>query len=45
MSTETMARARQVDPAEQAFAEQLAFLAGYDDGPKPPGWKLNARQP
>ena len=43
MSTETMARARQVDPAEQAFAEQLAFLAGYDDGPKPPGWRLTPR--
>jgi MoxR-like ATPase len=35
--------ARQVDPPEFAFAEELAFLAAYDTGPKPPGWNLTPR--
>ncbi|GAB3143032.1 AAA family ATPase [Micromonospora sonneratiae] len=34
---------RQVDPAEHAYAEELAFLAAYDDGPRPPGWRLTPR--
>ena len=34
---------RQVDPAEHAYAEELAFLAAYDDGPRPPGWRLMPR--
>jgi MoxR-like ATPase len=40
MSTET---ARQVDPAEDAYTDQLAFLAAHDDGPRPPGWRLTPR--
>jgi MoxR-like ATPase len=35
--------ARQVDPPEHQFAEELAFLAGYDDGARPPGWHLTPR--
>ena len=37
------APARQVDPAEHAYADELAFLAAYDDGPRPPGWRLTPR--
>ncbi|SHN42724.1 ATP-binding protein [Cryptosporangium aurantiacum] len=44
MSTPTdTALARQVDPAEDTYAEELAFLARYDDGPRPPGWQLTPR--
>ncbi len=43
MSTDTVARVRQVDPAEHAFADQLAFLAAYDDGPRPPAWRPTPR--
>ena len=34
---------RQVDPAESAFAGELAFLAVHDDGARPPGWRLTPR--
>ncbi|ASO21146.1 MoxR-like ATPase [Actinoalloteichus hoggarensis] len=34
---------RQVEPAEDAYREELAFLAGWDDGPRPPGWRLTPR--
>src|SRR5256885_3238713 len=43
MNTDTVERVRQVDPAEDAYAEQLAFLAAHDDGPRPPGWRLTPR--
>ena len=43
MSIDTVERVRQVDPAEHAYAEQLAFLAAYDDGARPPGWRLTPR--
>ncbi|WP_017589732.1 ATP-binding protein [Nocardiopsis ganjiahuensis] len=33
----------QVAPAEQRYAEELAFLAAHDTGPRPPGWKLTPR--
>ncbi|MBE1487437.1 MoxR-like ATPase [Plantactinospora soyae] len=33
----------QVLPAERRFAAELAFLAAYDDGPRPPGWALTPR--
>lgn len=33
----------QSPPAELVFAEELAFLAAWDDGPKPPGWRLSPR--
>ncbi|WP_326557501.1 ATP-binding protein [Micromonospora sp. NBC_01796] len=36
-------RGRQVDPAEFAYADELAFLAAYDEGPRPPGWQLTPR--
>jgi MoxR-like ATPase len=42
MSTEQVT-ARQVDPPEFAYAEELAFLAAYDTGPRPPGWNLTPR--
>src|SRR5436190_11172632 len=41
--TTTLERVRQVDPAEHAYATQLAFLAAYDDGPRPPAWKLTPK--
>lgn len=28
---------------EIAFGEELAFLAHFDDGPRPPGWRLTPR--
>ncbi len=33
----------QVAPAEQRHAEELAFLAAHDTGPRPPGWRLTPR--
>lgn len=39
MSDET----RQQLPAEDRYAEELAFLAAWDDGPRPPGWALTPR--
>ncbi|MFF4417795.1 AAA family ATPase [Streptosporangium sp. NPDC001559] len=35
--------ARQARPAEERHATELAFLAAYDDGPRPPGWALTPR--
>ncbi len=34
---------QQVPPPEVRYADELAFLAAYDDGPKPPGWLLTPR--
>ncbi|MEV0776088.1 AAA family ATPase [Streptomyces sp. NPDC050433] len=34
---------RQSLPAEERYATELAFLAAYDDGPRPPGWALTPR--
>ncbi len=34
---------RQVRHAEEVFAEELLFLAAFDAGPRPPGWKLTPR--
>ncbi len=34
---------RQVVPPEELYAEELAFLAAYDDGARPPGWRLTPR--
>ena len=34
---------RQIDPPEYRYAEELAFLAGSDSGPRPPGWALTPR--
>jgi MoxR-like ATPase len=31
----------QAPPAEDRFAEELAFLKAIDDGPKPAGWRLS----
>ncbi|MEO3816413.1 AAA family ATPase [Plantactinospora sp. B24E8] len=33
----------QILPAEIRYATELAFLAAYDDGPRPPGWALTPR--
>lgn len=35
--------AAQVLSAEQRYAGELAFLAAYDDGTRPPGWALTPR--
>ncbi|MBW2732128.1 MAG: AAA family ATPase [Deltaproteobacteria bacterium] len=40
---DTGATERQVPLAEERHAEELAFLAAVDDGPRPPGWRLSAR--
>lgn len=34
---------RQATLPEEAHADELAFLAAYDDGPRPPGWALTPR--
>ncbi|MFJ8647345.1 AAA family ATPase [Streptomyces sp. NPDC093546] len=34
---------RQVELPEDRYADELAFLAAYDDGPRPPGWRLTPR--
>lgn len=31
---------RQVELPEDMWAQELAFLAAHDDGPRPPGWQL-----
>lgn len=33
----------QIEPAELRYAEELAFLAAHDTGPRPPGWRLTPR--
>ncbi|TDQ47596.1 ATP-binding protein [Actinorugispora endophytica] len=33
----------QIEPAERRYAGELAFLAAYDQGPRPPGWLLTPR--
>lgn len=33
----------QAPPPEFVWAEELAFLATYDEGPRPPGWRLTPR--
>ncbi|WP_283138802.1 ATP-binding protein [Rhizohabitans arisaemae] len=35
--------ARQIVPAEERHADELAFLAAADGGPRPPGWALTPR--
>nr|WP_042183377.1 AAA family ATPase [Kibdelosporangium sp. MJ126-NF4]CEL15476.1 MOXR-LIKE ATPASE [Kibdelosporangium sp. MJ126-NF4]CTQ92122.1 MOXR-LIKE ATPASE [Kibdelosporangium sp. MJ126-NF4] len=34
---------RQVDPPEDAYRDELEFLAEHDQGARPPGWKLTPR--
>ncbi|MFF5965100.1 AAA family ATPase [Streptomyces collinus] len=46
MSTTTATAAapvRQILPAEERHATELAFLAAQDEGPRPPGWALTPR--
>jgi MoxR-like ATPase len=33
----------QIVSAEERYADELAFLAAHDDGPRPPGWRLTPR--
>nr|HEX4313619.1 AAA family ATPase [Kofleriaceae bacterium] len=33
----------QAPPPEQVYADELAFLAAWDAGPRPPSWKLTPR--
>ncbi|MGW4392442.1 ATP-binding protein [Streptomyces sp. NPDC004685] len=39
----TPAAPRQIVPPEELYADELAFLAAYDSGPRPPGWRLTPR--
>ncbi|MBM9509685.1 ATP-binding protein [Actinacidiphila acididurans] len=38
-----VAQARQIELPEDRYAEELEFLAGWDRGPRPPGWRLTPR--
>src|ERR1043165_826472 len=40
---DTNDKAVQAPPPEQVWANELAFLAGWDTGAKPPNWKLTPR--
>ncbi|MET7615650.1 AAA family ATPase [Streptomyces sp. NPDC005408] len=42
-NTVSVGRARQVELPEDRYGEELAFLASYDDGPRPPGWRMTPR--
>jgi hypothetical protein len=33
----------QAPPPEQIHGDELAFLAAWDAGPRPPGWRLTPR--
>jgi MoxR-like ATPase len=35
--------ARQIDPAEHRYADEMAFLAAADTAARPPGWRLTPR--
>ncbi|MFD9220480.1 AAA family ATPase [Streptomyces sp. NPDC060064] len=35
--------ARQVELPEDRYGEELSFLAAYDGGPRPPGWRMTPR--
>src|SRR5262245_10345196 len=35
--------AAQAPPPEQIYADELAFLASWDDGARPPSWKLTPK--
>lgn len=39
----TAATTIQAPPPEQIYAEELALLAAWDNGPRPPRWKLTPR--
>ncbi|MFD8820148.1 AAA family ATPase, partial [Streptomyces sp. NPDC059627] len=41
--TASTAPLRQIVPPEDRYAAELAFLAAYDDGPRPPAWRLTPR--
>ena len=43
MTTPSKDAPRQIDPAEHRYADELAFLAAADTGPRPPGWRLTPR--
>ncbi|MFI1888464.1 AAA family ATPase [Streptomyces jumonjinensis] len=35
--------ARQIELPEHRYARELEFLAAYDQGPRPPGWRMTPR--
>jgi hypothetical protein len=41
--TEQATSTRQMIPAEDRYADELAFLASWDPGPRPGGWRLTPR--
>ncbi len=43
MSKDKPTTAEQAPPPEQIHAAELEFLAKWDDGPRPPSWKLTPR--
>ncbi len=43
MSKDKSARTEQAPPPEQIYAAELDFLAKWDDGPRPPSWKLTPK--
>jgi MoxR-like ATPase len=43
VGTDNVAAPRQADPAEYRYAQELGFLAAWDDGTRPPGWRLTPR--
>ncbi|MEU5974144.1 AAA family ATPase [Streptomyces sp. NPDC047315] len=42
-SQEPQPGARQMELPEDRYARELAFLAAYDEGPRPPGWRMTPR--
>jgi MoxR-like ATPase len=42
-SDDDRGRAVQAPSSEVVYAEELAFLAAWDDGDRPPGWRLTPR--
>lgn len=41
LSSSSSGLGRQAPPAEERYAEELAFLRAWDSGPKPAGWVLS----
>jgi len=42
-AADTAVGTRQIQPPEDLYADELAFLAAYDTGPRPPAWRLTPR--
>ncbi|MFI2210760.1 AAA family ATPase [Streptomyces sp. NPDC020141] len=42
-TVETVPGQRQIELPEDRYARELEFLTGWDDGPRPPGWRMTPR--